>query len=267
VRRLGSEHEAVYIYAIAPPASSERVLRIDARLRAKLGVASRVVGLDASFAANASSIDAAPPELASNILMAVTRWQRSEIPAPVCTEPHYAGVLAPNDGLLALVAVGEERLLLAQVDGSEPSLDASIVTHAIAMCDGPAMPVATADRVSAERILNEWCERWCARQRLSLRSPAGARTRARVGGRLTAFLNDAPRSERAGLSAIVSRARRVLSLPLGAAAEARLARLAEASRVNAVWLNDVAVLAVRPVASHSELGATPLAVIVLRRRS
>src|SRR5262249_624433 len=43
--RLGSRHEPVTVYSIAPPASAERVLRIEARLREKLRVAERTVGV------------------------------------------------------------------------------------------------------------------------------------------------------------------------------------------------------------------------------
>src|SRR5262249_15833486 len=43
--RLGSRHERVTVYAIAPPASAERLLRIETRLREKLAVAQRTVGV------------------------------------------------------------------------------------------------------------------------------------------------------------------------------------------------------------------------------
>src|SRR5207247_1060626 len=45
VRRLGSTHETVHVYAFAPPASSERVLRVEQRLRAKLRIARGMIGL------------------------------------------------------------------------------------------------------------------------------------------------------------------------------------------------------------------------------
>src|SRR5213075_2453145 len=43
--RLGSRHDAVTVYSISPPASAERVLRIENRLREKLSVAERTVGI------------------------------------------------------------------------------------------------------------------------------------------------------------------------------------------------------------------------------
>ncbi|MGH7621334.1 MAG: helicase-related protein, partial [Gemmatimonadaceae bacterium] len=45
VRRLGSRHEVVTVYAIAPPASAERMIGIERRLREKLCVARRAIGL------------------------------------------------------------------------------------------------------------------------------------------------------------------------------------------------------------------------------
>ena len=43
--RLGSRHDAVTVYTIAPPASAERMLQIEARLRDKLSVAQHTVGI------------------------------------------------------------------------------------------------------------------------------------------------------------------------------------------------------------------------------
>jgi superfamily II DNA/RNA helicase len=45
VRRLGSRHHVVTVYALAPPAPAERLLRIDERLRDKLRVAQRTIGV------------------------------------------------------------------------------------------------------------------------------------------------------------------------------------------------------------------------------
>lgn len=43
-RRLGAMHDRVTIYALAPPASSERLIEVERRLREKVGVASTAIG-------------------------------------------------------------------------------------------------------------------------------------------------------------------------------------------------------------------------------
>jgi superfamily II DNA/RNA helicase len=49
VRRIGSRHERVTVYALAPPAPTELVIGIEARLRAKIGHAARTIGLSGSI--------------------------------------------------------------------------------------------------------------------------------------------------------------------------------------------------------------------------
>ena len=71
--RLGSRHETVTVYAIAPPAAAERLIQIERRLREKLSTAQRTVGVgnrilpsslalpfaERGLAEQASAIDAA----------------------------------------------------------------------------------------------------------------------------------------------------------------------------------------------------------------
>ena len=45
VARLGSAHERVAVYAMLPPAGAERIVRVEQRLREKLGAATRAVGV------------------------------------------------------------------------------------------------------------------------------------------------------------------------------------------------------------------------------
>ncbi|HTR78142.1 MAG TPA: helicase-related protein, partial [Gemmatimonadaceae bacterium] len=44
LRRLGSPHDRVHVYAMTPPAAAERMLEIEGRLRGKLATAARTVG-------------------------------------------------------------------------------------------------------------------------------------------------------------------------------------------------------------------------------
>ena len=268
VRRLGSPHDEVHVYAMSPPASSERVLRVESRLRAKLRLASTIVGLDStSLDAAPSTVTLAPPELASDSLATVERWRRP-VDARQAVEryPLVAGVLAPEEGLLVLLAAGEERLLLASVESSGLSLDADVVARTLTSCDGPPA-IPTEDEVTrAVQAIQAWTIHWTGRRQLTLASRAGARSRARLALRITELLAVAPRHERAALAATASRARRTLAGSLGAGAERALAALAAAPRFDAGSLVEIAALSDGRRARTADAGApAALAVIVLRR--
>lgn len=268
VRRLGSPHDEVHVYAVSPPASSERVLRVEARLRAKLQLASTIVGLDAqSLDATRSVTPLAPPELASGALVVLERWRRiGDKSRATKDSPLVAGVLAPDEGLLALVAVGEERLLLASVDSGGLSFDAAVIGHVLASCDGPAVLPSADEIARAMQAVRSWILQWTGRRQLALGSRTGARCRARLARRITELLAGAPRHQRAVLAATASAARRSLAASLGASAERELAALAAAPRFDARSLDAIAALSAgRERLSANAATPAPLAVIVLRR--
>ena len=268
VRRIGSRHHEVHVYAISPPASSERVLRVETRLRAKLRLASTIVGLDApSLDAVPSVAPLAPPELASDSLTILERWRHDEHQRQAAANsPLIAGVLAPYEGLLALLAVGEERLVLASAERGALSLDAALVARVLASCDGPPAAPNADEIARAMRAVRSWVVHWTGRRQLSLGSHAGARCRARLARRITELLAAAPRHERAALAAAVSGARRALGRSLGAGAERVLATLAAARRFDARSLDEIAVLAELRQARGGDPGEpVSLAIIVLRR--
>lgn len=268
VRRLGSRHENVYVYAMSPPANSERVLRVEARLRAKLRLASTIVGLDSqSLAAAPSEMPLAPPELASDSLAILERWRRDDVAELTAgVSPLAASVIAPREGLLALLAAGEERLLLASIESGGLSLDASLVARVLASCDGPPVPPSGDEIARAMHAIDSWTVHWTGRRRLSLGSRAGARCRARLVHRITELLAGAPRHERAALAAAASGARRTLAQPLGAGAERALVALASNPRFEARSLDEIAALSGGRRALSIDYGElVPLAFIVLRR--
>jgi hypothetical protein len=270
VRRLGSPHHEVHIYAIAPPARSERVLRVEARLRAKLRLAATIVGLDSPSLDAASAVaPLAPPELTSDALTILERWRRDHGAEPTLgVSTLVAGVVAPEDGLLILLAAGEERLLLASTGSVDLSLDAGIVARALASCDGLPMLPNDSEVAHALAAMRSWTVHWTGRRQLALGSRAGARCRARLAQRITELLAAAPRHERASLAPVASAARRTLARSLGAGAERALAALADAPRFDARALDELAALSERRQQPSDDAGEpVPLAIIVLRRAS
>jgi len=268
VRRLGSPHDEVHVYAISPPASSERLLRVETRLRDKLRLASTIVGLDSSsLDATPSVAPLAPPELASDSLAILERWQRNSAAERTARDsPRVAAVIAPDEGLLVLLAAGDERFLLASVNSGGLSLDAGLVTRVLAACDGPPVPPSDDEIARAMHAVRSWSIHWLGRRQLSLGSRAGTHCRARLARRITDLLATAPRHQRAALADAASAARRTLATSLGAGAECALAALAAARDFDARSLVQIAKLSERRQARNVDLGEpVPLAIVVLRR--
>ena len=267
VRRLGAEHDAVFVYALAPPVDSERILRVVDRLRAKLGLAASIVGLDFTVVPDtASTSSVAPPELESETLELLEKW-RAPSDSDVRRTPSDVGALAPTDGVVALLAIGRERLLLATFGGGAPTLDPETVGRALRMCLGPAIaPPATAVG-EAMAVVRTWCNGWSARRRLGRVSPAGARLRVAVAARIAALLASAPRHQRAVLVPLASRAQQALRITLGAGAERTLLELSRAASANVEWLRRIAALSESREYRRSAADEPELLVLVLLRRS
>lgn len=267
VRRLGAAHDVVSVYWIAPPTSAERVLRVEARLKAKLGIASQVVGSDTPVALGAEhSHDTARPELESETLALVSRWRRDTCQRPVSTSPLCAAaVRAPESGVLALIRDGDHRILVGSVAGGELTADPVVVARVVHLCAADA-PLRVDDALLARalRRVESWCEGRSAHERLALIGPAGSRVRARITARIAELLASAPRHRRTAIATEASRARRALVVPLGAGAERRLAALADSREPNASWLSEIAALAEgRSTTATGVAAPLPLVVILL----
>ncbi|HZI42034.1 MAG TPA: helicase-related protein, partial [Gemmatimonadaceae bacterium] len=266
-RRLGAAHDFVSVYALTPPASSERMLRVVDRLRAKLGLAGRLVGLDCTVVPEMTATSGlAPPELTSEMLAFLESW-RGDSHENAHELPACAGVAASNDGFLALLAVGPERLLIAAVDGARPSLDAMVVSRALAMCRGSPIVPCTRAVAEARMAVQAWYGEWSARRRLAVTSARGARVRLLIAGRISSLLAAAPRHERALLIRLTSQAQHVLRSPLGAGAERTLLALSRATEINAEWLERLAALLQYRSPGRSVAAAPELLVLILLRHS
>ena len=268
VRRLGSPHDEVHVYSMSPPASSERMLGVEMRLRAKLRIASTIVGLDSPSLDGASSVvPLAPPELASDSLAILERWRRECVTDQSMSDsPLVSAVIAPHDGLLVLLAAGEERLLLASVNAGSLSPDARLVAGVLGACDALPAPLSDDEIARSMQAVRSWTAHWLGRRQLALGSRAGTRCRARLARRITALLAAGPRHQRASLADAASRARRTLASSLGAGAERALATLADAPQFDGRSLEQIAALSERRQTRSSGTGEpVPLAIIVLRR--
>jgi len=180
--------------------------------------------------------------------------------------PLVAAVIASDEGLLVLLAAGEERFLLASAGCGGLALDAGLIARTLSACDGPSATPSDDEIARATHAVQSWIGHWAGRRRLAMASRSGARCRARVARRITELLAATPRHERAGLAAAASAARRTLAHSLGAGAESALVALAAARRFDARTIDEIAELSKgRRLRSLDAGEPAPLAMIVLRR--
>jgi uncharacterized protein YjiS (DUF1127 family) len=231
----------------------------------KLGIAARVVGLDGGSIESATSVVAAPPELASRTLGIIERWRTKARPSD--SEPtDYGAVLAPNEGFLALIISDGEPMLVAALDGGRVTTDPEFTALIAEWCEGTGVLPQPDDIVNATNAIRGWLEQLAARRDLGAMSANGAQLRRRVATLITELLGAAPRHRRIALVARASAARHALRAPLGAAGERTLASLARAERRDTAWLDDIAGLASgRPVRRAEVEDARILSLIVLCR--
>lgn len=253
VRRPGGAH-LVRSWLMSPPASSELLLRVKARLRAKLARAERTIGRtldvmptlapptepDAAhhgpFIDDVSTIQASA-EAQGAIADRVASWRRSRARDCRCRDddPLVAAVDCADDGWLAALSDGR---LLARVGSSAPNASTSVARAVELVCSG-ARACREDERAAA---LGE-SARWLKHERVALDCGVhdGAGTPdAALERRIARVLARAPRHARVRLLALATRLRRGLGRPrpLGAEREleALLAMHAEHRIVDAEWL-------------------------------
>ncbi|HWG54281.1 MAG TPA: DEAD/DEAH box helicase [Gemmatimonadaceae bacterium] len=209
-RRIGASHQCTSVYALAPPASSEELLRVEARVRAKLRAASRATGIAGTIlpglAAMASDESAARTR--ERIRAVLGRWREragvtpapahtlppppAACPAPPASTPHpesciASAVRATRPVLLVVLREGTGDVLsLAALDDGELQADPAMVLRALLELDGgdAAAPVnaayiaepANADHVTVPPDVIEravaTAQRWIERHRAALATGA-----------------------------------------------------------------------------------------------
>ncbi len=260
-RRMGAMHARTTVYAMQPPASSESLLRVEQRLRAKLDTASSLLGahedilprtaIQACRAGGvggaAISDDEAARESAARrhelIARELERWRDPGKPgvamAPAMSP--MSGALvgiseAPSSGLLALVRESDRYRLVAAMHEGEVDDDPAHVLEIVRLASTASAAVrdSTRDREStgvdpASAI--ERVARWTSRRAgvLAAGSDSDAHTQARKRAlrRVAAIAARAPRHRRNEVTRLAALARQVATAPCGAGAERLLEDLVD----------------------------------------
>jgi superfamily II DNA or RNA helicase len=266
-RRMGALHARTTVYAFEPPASSEVLLGVEQRLRAKLGAVGRLLGAsDGVLLARATHVrdgdqrdeaavqhgDTSEESAARRrelIARELERWRDHDFGpnSPVPVGSVVAGIArSAKAGLLALVREGGEHVLVAGRDDGEVGDDPSLVLEIVRLAIGA--PSATSDAVhhsapasSDLAVALERVARWAARRAgvLAAGSPLGphAPARRRALRRVAAIAARAPRHRRTEVTRLAALARQVATAPFGVGAERALEELVTAETMSGEeWL-------------------------------
>ncbi len=303
-RRMGAMHARTTVYAMQPPASSEALLRVEQRLRAKLGTASSLLGAPEDVLPRAAieacragevggaaiSDDEAARESAARrrelIARELERWRDPGNPgvamAPAMSPMRGALVgisEAPSSGLLALVRESDRYRLVAAMHEGEVDDDPALVLEIVRLASAASAAVrdSTRDRESAgvdPASAIERVARWTSRRAgvLAAGSDFEAHTQARKRAlrRVAAIAARAPRHRRNEVTRLAALARQVATAPCGAGAERLLEDLVDTELASGEdWLRalgDFGAGRGKGAGSSSAPRVEPVAILVLTAR-
>jgi hypothetical protein len=276
VRRLGSRHGVVTVYALAPPASAERLLRIDERLRDKLRVAERTIGVAGHILPSLVPLaiqHRGAAEAASDIRERLRSWiERGAAPASgddARAMPMVAALTSEVDGAIALVVQPGGPQLIADIGGC---IDASpaAVDAALRAARGSTFHIDDRAFDAAIQRIDRWLDARCGASAVELPVITASRARRVALVRVAQALSRAPRHRRALLAPLAHAARSAAVAPLAEGAERVLDSLVASDLPDEAWLRSIAAfgeLHARPQASrrHDSGRGRVLALLLLVR--
>jgi hypothetical protein len=239
--RIGSPHERVMVYAMQPPASAERLVRVEERLRAKLCATARSVGIAGTILPpltlrEGSSPVPSGPEWRERLGAAVAHWREEN---PTATgAPIVAAVRAELNGFIAIILDAGVPHVIAST-GGEVSDDVETLLGLLKRADGPKVEVDPAARDHAVAALVRWRASRADRRDITLDGALRARARRAVVDRIAAITRRAPRHLRPVISALAATARHTAGARYGAGAERVLDELATADLPDEAWLRAI----------------------------
>ncbi|HET7584702.1 MAG TPA: helicase-related protein [Gemmatimonadaceae bacterium] len=288
LRRMGSPHDRIHVYALRPPAPADVLLRAERRLRDKLRIAQRTLGvagvipfllpLRVENAPPAPSSPAAPARAYELLLRILDAWRDDAAASPGGTSAGASPVLAlgvaDRSALLAVLEADDgHRLMVGAVGGGRVSVQPSVVLDAARLVAG-ARDERRARRDGAfQRALAEvvaWADGFRAERHAGVTEVMRASARRDVLRRIAQVMTRVPPHARPRLAALASRARAVVTSPFGIAAERMLAELARAPTSGEAWLRAVVAFGdanVRRVSTNACAASWRVAVLVLIEES
>jgi superfamily II DNA or RNA helicase len=251
VSRIGSSHARVSVYAIRPPAASERLLAVEERLRAKLATAGRALGVVGTIlpGLNGASGHGAAEEW-THVHTLLRRWRTA---SPARSPPRtgdaavgenegvqVAAARSTTAGFIAAIVEHGRPILLASTGNAEPSTSPHAVAAAMELASGGDVRVDDRALARTTDVIDGWLSRRAASEMSGVDVAAVARARRRVLARISRIAVRAPRHLRSVVASLAAEARRAALMPLAEGAERVLAELADAPLADQAWLRAIA---------------------------
>lgn len=249
--RLGSRHDAVTVYTIAPPASAERMLQIEARLRDKLSVAQHTVGIAGRILPSPLAVESERRGLAERlgaVNVELRQWVRHRDLREISHCTAISAAIAEMRGFLAVVQLADGARLVADV-GAGIETGATAIQRAVIACNGGEAAVDLQRAQTTLEQLRAWIAAQAAAATIDFRAAGAARSRRAALSRVAQALARAPRHQRSRLAPLAAAARAVATAPMAEGAERILDMLVESQLPDEAWL--------RSIATFGELNARP----------
>lgn len=256
-RRLGASHHCTSVYALAPPASAEAMLRVEARIRAKLRAANRATGIAGTILPGLAPIasDESAARTRERIRTILERWRESPgitlPPSAPGAETCIAACVhtARPVRFLVLREGNGDVLPLAALDAGELRSEPAVVLDAVLVLDeaNASAPLSAAQVAPPPGVIEcalQTAQRWIERHRAALATGATltlhAPARRSALRRISTITAHAPLHRRPELAALAAGARRAVTVPCGAGAESVLGEIARAPMPDEAWLRALA---------------------------
>lgn len=268
--RPGAARDRVVTCAFAPPASAERVLAVERRLRAKLDAAARSVGVSGTIlpaVLGAVAVQTSSPAQHREATRRVVRRWLDRMPNAELGGTVVACASSRRAGFIALVRDGADSMLVAAFEGALTD-DPSTIVEAVELIDaalarqgefpgiGGKSPLAectSPDEVGctnteAVRARMDRVERWLAFRQgahdATLHLVGADGVRRKILRRIASTITRAPAHLRPRIAPLAAEARRAATARLPAGAERVLRELADARLPDEAWLRAIGAFGV-----------------------
>ncbi len=241
VARMGSPHDRVFSYVIRPPASTETLIHLERVLRDKVRESSRVVDVFPSLTLAASDQTIVnTPRLSEKMRSTLEEWSQGPMPG-AAMEPVIAAVIAPFNGFLALIEIGNRLRLLAG-DETGVSEDPERILALMRHCSGTEVEVERRLVEERLRIANRYLDGLGVTE--GTRAVANARVRRACLKRIATIVGRARPHERTRIASLASEARKSLMGRIDAEGERQLDWLHRAPLSDDVWMSEVSQIGI-----------------------
>jgi superfamily II DNA or RNA helicase len=263
LRRAGAARESIAVYMFAPPAPTERLLQLERRLRCKLDVAARSIGVAGVILPGLATPDARDASAAreERIVATLRRWSRADWRAP--GDLPCAAVESTREGAIACVRfAGDVRLVALAARVVTDSRD--VIEELLGCARGSESELNPREARAAKERIESWMRRRVVSGVVDLPALRIARSRRALLHRVETIARRAPRHTQSQLAPLMHAARTAATATLSAGAERVLDELVYAPLKDEAWLHAIGEFAA--LHARRDAGAPEvLALLVLRK--